>query len=223
MKNLFNTRITLLVEEQIKKRMLQKYGYKRTVLFLIERLERKILQFILRSSSKEYYKKFKRKQKSGEYLGVDEYGRDVVFCLKEYAHLLIRKGVKLHTLIVLGSRAKGRGTPESDIDVMVIASNLPGVKTPEFTNLPQKIMNLKQRLLLSDFPLCIGVQPSACCSREEFLSWLKSFRVVALDAIYYGKVIYDDGFWEKALQLFKKLEKEYRLNETKIKEMLLVL
>jgi len=209
------------VREEIEKRISLKYNWKRTISSTLARFEKLIFRLIFRPerfSKKTCVSKFKDLD-----LGVDELGRNIAFCLKQYVTLLRNRGLKIHTLIVLGSRAKGRGKPDSDVDVMIIASNLPGVKTPEFTNFPQKIMNIRQRLLLSDFPLCIGVQPSACCSREEFISWLKRFRVVALDAIYYGKVIYDDGFWEKALQLFKKLEKEYRLNETKIKEMLFVL
>jgi predicted nucleotidyltransferase len=156
-------------------------------------------------------------------LGIDEYGRDVVSCLREYASLLISRGVKLHTLIVLGSRAKGRGKPESDVDVLVIASNLPGRKTSEFTSLSQKIMNIRQRLLLTDFPLSIGVEPSSSCSKEDFLRWLKEFKVAALDGVYYGKIIYDDGFWNEVQRIFKELEKKYRLQETRLKEMLLVL
>jgi predicted nucleotidyltransferase len=206
------------IKEEIEKRISLKYNRKRTVSSALTRLEKSIFCLVFRPE--RFFKKTCVTKFEELDLGVDKLGRNITFCLKQYVTLLRSRGLKIHTLIVLGSRAKGRGKPDSDVDVMIIASNLPGVKTPEFTNLPQKIMNIKQRLLLSDFPLCIGVQPSACCSREEFISWLKGLRVVALDAIYYGKVIYDDGFWEKALQSFKKLEKEYHLNETKIKEML---
>jgi predicted nucleotidyltransferase len=215
------TLILKSIKEEIEKRISLKYNWKRTVSSALTRLEKSIFCLVFRPE--RFFKKTCVTKVEELDLGVDKLGRNITFCLKQYVTLLRSRGLKIHTLIVLGSRAKGRGKPDSDVDVMIIASNLPGVKTPEFINFPQKIMNIKQRLLLSDFPLCIGVQPSACCSREEFLNWLKDFKAVALDAIYYGKVIYDDGFWEKALQLFKKLEKEYRLNGTKIKEMLLVL
>ena len=66
--------------------------------------------------------------------------------------------------------------------------------------------------MLNDAPLFMGIQPSACCSREEFLLWLKGLRISALDALYYGKVVYDDGFWNKALHEFKKIKKKYGLN-----------
>jgi predicted nucleotidyltransferase len=209
------------VQKEVERRISLKYNWKRTASSALTRLEKLIFHFIFKP--KRFFREVHVSQFNEYDLGTDELGRNITYCLKQYVTLLMKRGLKIHTLIVLGSRAKGRGKPDSDVDVMIIASNLPGVKIPEFTNFPQKIMNLKQRLLLLDFPLCIGVQPSACCSREEFLMWLKGFRVVALDAIYYGKVIYDDGFWEKALQLFKKLEKEYRLNETNIKDMLLML
>jgi hypothetical protein len=156
-------------------------------------------------------------------LGTDELGRDVASGLGEYVLLLLRRNVQLRTLIVLGSRAKGRSKPESDIDVIVIASNLPGRSSAELSNIPQKILNIRRRFLLSDAPIFMGIQPSGCGSEEEFLTWLRDFKLSALDAVYYGKVIYDGGFWEQVLVEFRKIESKYRLNETNLKELLVPL
>jgi predicted nucleotidyltransferase len=209
------------VQKQIRKRVSQKYNWKRTVSSSLVRLEKVIFRFTFRRARFSCGAFIAQQDDLG--LSVDESGRSIAGCLREYVNLLINRGVKLHTLLILGSRAKGRGKPESDVDVMVIASDLPGRKMSEFTNFPQKIMNIRQQLLLTDFPLCIGVQSSSNCSREEFLQWLREFKVAALDAVYYGKVIYDDGFWSKVMQNFKEIEKKFRLRETTLREMLLVL
>ncbi len=211
--------IIRLIKEQIEQRIRQKYNWKRKIAFSIMLLKKRLSRIFLLTNP--CGKCFISKPNTGE-LGTDELGRDIALYLKKYASLLRKRRVKLHTLIVLGSRAKGRGKPESDVDIMIIASDLPGRSTPEFTNAVQKILNIRRNFLLTDAPLFIGVEPTAC-SREEFLQWLKEFKVVALDAIYYGKVIYDDGFWKMVLQYFRKIEKKYGLNKTKIKEMLSVL
>jgi len=208
------------VQKQVRKRVSQKYNWKRIVSSLLNRLEKRLLQFI--SGDRSFMLNSAVHSKNLD-LGVDEFGRDVALYLKEYVNLLLSRGLNLHTVIVLGSRAKGRWVPESDIDVMVIASNLPGIKTPNFTNVIQKILNLRQKFLLLDYPLCLGVQPSACCSKEDFLRWLLEFNVTALDAVYYGKVVYDDGFWEDVKKIFNEMNNKYRLDETLVKKMLWIL
>jgi hypothetical protein len=64
------------------------------------------------------------------------------------------------------------------------------------------------------------VQQSSCCSKTEFIQWLKEFRVIALDAVYYGKVIYDDGFWKEVRRTFEKINKEYHLSRTELPALL---
>jgi predicted nucleotidyltransferase len=161
--------------------------------------------------------------KLGIDLGTDVAGRSVAAGVCEYAHLLLKRGVKLNSLIVLGSRAKNRAKQESDVDVMIIASNLKGRNVPGLTNIPQKILGIRRWFLLSDAPISMGIQPSGECSKEEFLRWLKEFRILALDAVCYGKVIYDDGFWDTVLVAFDEIKEKYRLAETTLKEMLFVL
>jgi hypothetical protein len=118
---------------------------------------------------------------------------------------------------------KGRGKPRSDIDVTVIASNLPGRSSPEFPNIPQKILNIRRWLLLNDAPIFMGIQPSLCCSKKEFLQWLSEFRLIVLDAICYGKIIYDDGFWKEVLAEFGEIEDKYGINRMEIKKLLISL
>ena len=51
---------------------------------------------------------------------------------------------------------------------------------------------------------------------------LKKCDIHALDAIFYGKVIYDDGFWQIAKDEYKKIKKQNNLNEISLKEMLFI-
>lgn len=208
------------VQEQVRRRMSQKYNWKRIPYNILEKLQRKLCRILFLRSRVHVARNLVNQRID---LGIDDLGRDVALGLKDYVNLLLSRGVKLHTLLVLGSRVKGREKPESDVDVMIIASKLPGKSSPELTNLPQKILNIRRWLSLRDAPLFMGIQPSACCSREEFLQWLKEFKISALDAIYYGKVICDDGFWTYVLSAFKEIEEKYRLKETELKRILLAL
>jgi predicted nucleotidyltransferase len=203
------------IHEQVQQRMSKKYNWKRTPDTLLEMLRRKI------------YRRFSLRYKvvAGpslhrmDDLGIDQFGRDVSLCLDQYARMLVNRGVRLHTLLVLGSRAKGRSKPQSDVDVLIIASNLPGIDSTEFANIAQKLMNVKRSFLLSDFPINVGVQSSAC-SREEFLRWFKQSKSLALDAVVYGKVVYDDGFWKKVIGLYREIKEETGLNEAELKRIL---
>jgi predicted nucleotidyltransferase len=149
--------------------------------------------------------------------GADELGRDVEDGLNRYIELLRKRKVQIHTVIVLGSRVKREWRPQSDIDVTVIASDLPTEGTAALT---RRIGSLRRRILLSDKPLFIGIEPSGCCSRKEFLERLRRFDVSALDAVFYGRIIFDDGFWKKALEKYEEMDKEYALSELPLKILL---
>lgn len=208
------------VRKQVRRRMTMKYNWKRIPFTVLEKLQRKFFRIIFARSKIDASVETDRE---GMNLGIDELGRDVFTCIKKYVEILLQRGVKLHTVIVLGSRVKGRWKPESDVDVMVIASGLPGRSIPEPTNFVQKVLNIRRSILLSDAPLFVGIQPSACCSKEEFLQWLKEFRASALDAVYFGKVIYDDGFWKHVLNVIEDIEKRYKLDRAELKQILSVL
>ena len=154
-------------------------------------------------------------------LGIDEFGRDVAEGMQRYVEILKRRGLKLNTVLVLGSRAKGRSKPSSDIDVTIIAENLPVVK--KYPKPLNRIIGLKRWFLLSDIPLFMDLEPSSCHNKAEFLEKLKSFDRTALDAVYYGSVQYDDGFWKEVKATYAKIEKKYSLDETDLKQKLFVL
>jgi predicted nucleotidyltransferase len=102
--------------------------------------------------------------------------------------LLKNRKLHIHTVVVLGSRVKRSWKPQSDVDVTIIAEGLPR----EATNiLTRRLGILTRRIVLSDRPLYLGIEPSGCCSRQEFLDRLEQFDVTVLDAVFYGRLLFD--------------------------------
>jgi predicted nucleotidyltransferase len=144
-------------------------------------------------------------------LGVDQFGRKVNKFIVHYVELLKRRGLNVSTVVALGSRAKGRGKPDSDVDLLVISTDL------EKKGL---LSSVKRHFLLSDMPICIGIEPSGC-TKSEFLRRLANFDITALDAMYYGKIVYDDGFWSEVEKAFAKMKKECDFDQLHLMEGLL--
>jgi hypothetical protein len=126
--------------------------------------------------------------------GYDRFGRDVASGLLLYLQLLQGRGLAIRSLVVLGSRAKGTWHPESDVDVLVI--------------LQQR--SEKRRRFFSDHPLYASIEPTVCYD-TEFMQWINECRLVALDAMYYGVIAFDDGFWAEAVKVFGHVERERNL------------
>jgi len=205
-------RILENVKNQLRKTTAQKFGWKK-----------KTKKPLLRAWKIFCFKSFGKKENimrigRTSRFGLDEFGRDVEKGLKEYVNLLKERGLNLNTVILLGSRVKSKCKPDSDIDITVIASNLP--KEGNYHIPFGAIFGFRRWLYLSDRPLFLGVEPGGCCSKEEFMLRLENFDVLALDALYYGTVIYDDGFWIEARRRFKEIETKYGLRGTKLKQLL---
>jgi len=147
-------------------------------------------------------------------LGVDDFGRDVTTGLLTYIKLLERRGLHVHTLVVVGSRAKGRYHRKSDTDMILILHKVPS--------------GLRRYSLLSDIPYFLGISGIPMLLDEfpetfttkGFLQSLEELDLTALDAICYGKVLYDAGFWLEAKKKFIKIEEKYKLNNSKLKKTL---
>lgn len=205
-------RILEHVRNQLRKKTAQKSGWKK-----------KAKKSLLRAWKIFCFKSFGKKgnvMRTGRTskFGLDEFGRDVEKGLKEYVDLLKKRGLDLQTVILLGSRVKSKCNPESDVDITVIASNLPRERNHHIPF--GEILEFRRWLYLSDRPLFLGVEPSGCCSKEEFIHRLENFDVQALDALYYGTIIYDDGFWIEARRRFRQIEKKYQLEETGLQRLL---
>lgn len=201
------------IEKQIKRKMAMKEGYRKKIKVILEKMPRRVLYKIFSSPHIQI-----EQYRGNSMFGYDELGRDVEDGLRQYIKLLKSRKLQIYTVIVLGSRAKGSWTPQSDVDVTVIGSNLP----KEGKNLlTERLFDLRSKLILSDRPLYLGIEPSGCCSKSEFLERLEQFDIQVLDAIFYGRVIYDDGFWTTVKMKYEEMEKKYRLEQIPLKNMLI--
>jgi hypothetical protein len=142
--------------------------------------------------------------------GSEPFGRDVKARFHLYLELLKRRRLRVHTVILLGSRSKGRWKPDSDFDILVIASGLPAGILGDWL----------RQYILSDIPLFLGVEPYGS-TEKEFLEMLVNLDLIALDAICWGQVLFDDGFWSVARQTYERVRASYGLDTGKLSSMLL--
>ena len=193
------------IQSQLENRILQKKVWnarKKNPINIFRRLYRRLGYMLV--GMKDFGHSFGRGTRSG--LGVDEFGRDVGDLLHVYVNLLARRGLSLHTLLVLGSRAKDRWSPNSDVDALLILK-----KPPEKWN----------KKALSGAPLFMGSMLYVeCYTKEEIKRMMNTFYLTFLDAFYWGKIVYDDGFWFSMTEEFRELEKKYRLPSSLLKSKL---
>jgi predicted nucleotidyltransferase len=200
------------VESDVAKKLAEKESWRKKVKDDLGILRRKLLRLIFADTALKV-KQFDQ----GSPFGYDKLGRDVNDGLQKYVRFLFDRNLRVNSLVVMGSRVKGSWTASSDIDVLIVADGLP----PEGTNLiTRRLFRLRRSLLLSDRPLFLGIEPSGCCSRSEFLTRLRCFDLQTLDAVLYGQVVYDDGFWHVVTEQYRKMEFEYSLNRSFLKELL---
>jgi len=200
------------VENQVAKKMSMKKGYRKKIKQIVEPKFRKLLYQVF--SPKNMVSPHSQ---ANSIFGYDEFGRDIEQGLRQYVSILKSRKVQIHTVIVLGSRVKSSWKPESDIDVTIVASNLP----KEGRNfLSYRLRNLRRGILLSDRPLFMGIEPSGCCSPEEFLQKMERFDLQILDALLYGQIVYDDGFWSQAKLLYEKIAKKHGLETAPLKKII---
>jgi len=94
------------------------------------------------------------------------------------------------SLILFGSRPKDEHTEESDVDLCLISNNLPQD-------------TFKRRYLAPSgygWLSVFGFYP------DEFLSMLREANLFALDIVYYGKSLHDDGFLSEAQEVFDQTQ-----------------
>jgi predicted nucleotidyltransferase len=202
------------VDMQVKKKLSEKYSWRKKVRSAYMRLY-KIFGYRLIGKNLQMES---NRPDHRDCLGVDEFGRNVANSLEKYVRILFDRGLDVHCVIVLGSRAKGRWTPKSDIDVTVIVDNLP--KRPTFRGI-ERILCLVRWFLLSDIPMFVGVESSGCVSRQDFLANIDNFNISALDALFHGIVIFDDGFWSCAKERYREIERDCGIPYELLKQKLL--
>jgi predicted nucleotidyltransferase len=193
------------IRDQVARKLREKGNWRKPAKDVIRRVLRNLSY---RMSKANYPRQLRGSSCSGLDLGKDNFGRDVAQNLSVYANLLRCRGVRLHIVLVLGSRAKGRWKPDSDVDLVVIADDLPR-------------KHYERWFAVRDAPINMGADICAC-RPDEFLEYLKEFRIMALDAVLYGKIVYNDGLWSGILANFTELESKYRLNRYQVAEALWV-
>jgi len=97
-------------------------------------------------------------------------------------------------VILFGSYARGNFTESSDVDVCVIAENLPKEE-------------LARRCLTGLYSTsrvkAIGFYP------DEFIRYLENLRFLAYDIIAYGMPVLDDGFYARMKRVFEACVEKY--------------
>ncbi|BAJ50824.1 DNA polymerase beta domain protein [Candidatus Caldarchaeum subterraneum] len=113
--------------------------------------------------------------------------------VNEYIDKLVDAGIKPHSVILFGSYAKDSFTEESDIDICVIAENLPEEESARrslSSHLPHKGVQA-----ISYFP-------------HEFLELLEKLNIMVLEIVEYGLPIIDDSTFAKAKVILERLKSE---------------
>jgi len=199
----------LRVEAQVKRHVAMKGGLRKWLKDFLTSTTREIMYRVDGSSDKAPTYQMNSR------FGCDRHGRAVESGLNEYVRLLRAKDSKLHTVLVLGSRVKGKWSPGSDVEVTIISDSL---SSKNLDPISQRLYDLKVHSRYSDRPLNMGIVASCYYSRSEFLRSVEQLDFQALDALFYGDVIYDDGFWPTALGRYKELERRYGLDRDRLKK-----
>ena len=201
------------IEKQVFEHLRMKNSVRKNIKNFLTKIRKLVLFNVYKNSMKEI-KKYNYKSN----YGYDMFGRDVEDGLNKYIGQLNKVRLKIRTIIVLGSRVKNRWTSNSDVDLTFIADNLPN----KGNNIISKRIYYSQiNKILSD-KFFIGIEPSLYYSSKEFIAKLNDFDIHTLDAILYGKVIYDDGFWISVEREYAQIVKKYRLDPNILKEKILL-
>jgi len=133
----------------------------------------------------------------GADLGTTPEGIEVSRSLLRYVRFLLSKGVRVRSVIVIGSRARGEWLPWSDTDVVIVVDQA------------------DKRLPRNEDALAIGLE-ARVFRPNELLKALEEFRLTALEAGDHGIPIYDDGFWHGFKARFEELREVYGLERTEL-------
>jgi predicted nucleotidyltransferase len=201
------------IEKQVFEHLIMKNSARKIIKNFLTKT-RKLVLFNMYKNSMEEIKKYNYKSN----YGYDMFGRDVEDGLNKYIGQLDKVKLKIRTIIVLGSRVKNRWTSNSDVDLTFVADNLPDKGN---NIVSRRIYYSKINKILSD-TFFMGIEPSLCYSSKEFIAKLNDFDIHTLDAILYGKVIYDDGFWISVEREYAQIVKKYRLDPNILKEKILL-
>lgn len=100
------------------------------------------------------------------------------------------------TVILFGSYARGDYNLASDFDIIVISDKFKGERNP--LRRTKELYSLNEDFLPVDIIAYTG---------REFLGALENLSPSALDAMDYGEVLYDSGYYESAREKFEELKR----------------
>ncbi|ACS91077.1 nucleotidyltransferase domain-containing protein [Thermococcus sibiricus] len=115
--------------------------------------------------------------------------------LKAFVERIARHLEGKATIILFGSYARGNYNLASDFDIIVISDKLKG----------NPLERTRGLYMLNEEFLPVDI---IAYTRKEFLKALENLSPSALDAMEYGKVLYDDGFYNVAKKKFEELKKK---------------
>jgi len=114
--------------------------------------------------------------------------------LKAFVERIARHLEGKATIILFGSYARGNYNLVSDFDIIVISDKLKG----------NPLERTRELYMLNEEFLPVDI---IAYTRKEFLKALENLSPSALDAMEYGKVLYDNGFYKVAKKKFGELKK----------------
>ncbi len=117
---------------------------------------------------------------------------EIIRILREFADQLLENGLRINSLVLTGSYARGDWLLDSDLDIIIVFDDFKGLKFYE-----------REELILRKWKYPLPLEPW-CYTRDEIMRFFKEKpRIDVIDALEQGIVIYDDGFW-------RKIKTEYR-------------
>ncbi len=117
-------------------------------------------------------------------------GTDARRAVGRFLEKCIKAGVRIRAAVVFGSRARGRWKEWSDVDVLVVAEDLPRERIRPF---------------LHGYALNIEPWPY---EPSEVLESVKAGDIAAIDALENGVVIFDDGTWSSLKREYRRIKEE---------------
>lgn len=122
----------------------------------------------------------------GEEHGIEEVKRE----LEKLAEVL--QDLRVHSIVLFGSRARGEHLKSSDYDVLIVAEGFENMSFYE-----------REYLVLSRYRGRVPLEPWCYTPREVVESLERRPRIDIVDAVEHGMVVYDDGFWKRIREKYR--------------------
>ncbi len=102
------------------------------------------------------------------------------------------RGLRVRSVVLFGSWARGESLRESDVDVIIVAEGFEGLPFYE-----------REYLVLRAYRGSLPLEPWCYTPREVVESLEENPRIDLVDAVEHGIVVYDDGFWGRVRERYR--------------------